>query len=558
MTARPIDWAACLHTPVADTTTLLLHDGVFNLTAAMLLLAVMLAAPLALWTRRRYRLRVTRLMGLEQVAPAPGAPASPADAAPAAAARPGGDPAAAVRSAERRVLRATALAWLAFGLLGVWIAGLDADADAQAGSWQRWGQGVGAALLALGPLMTNLPPRWSRWSHATGAVAGALALALLGLVDTSATDPQPDPLWQTALIFCAVVLGYALMFHRGLRGHVQPLAVLLGVGLLAVVLPYAWVEKHSGTCLQVLGDLPDGAPEGAWLLLGLSMLLLAGVWLGFRALTGLVRLIERGWLGELSLGSALCLGLIAVGMVFAQAPEAGVDVSALHLLAAPAWLAGTFLVYGLARRRAPRAGPAPQLLVLRVFSDDARRHDLLDGLQARWRYLGPVHQIGGPDMVAMNVDPYEAAMFLASRLHELFLPAATDTARLQARLDMRADRDGRFRVNEVFCFNTAWRRTVEQLMQCSDAIVLDLRGLTARREGTSFEITRLAALGRLDRALALGDDSTDWAHVDALLRGHGADPAQLQRLQADAGGGGAAGAEALFRRLMQAGRVLQP
>jgi hypothetical protein len=555
MTVARIDWAACLHTPVADPTTLLLSDGLFNLSAAMLVVAVMVAAPLAWWTRRRYRLRVTRLMGLEQVVPAPGATGVAAAAAAAANAMPAATAAPAVADAAddaaarmRRVTRATLLAWLGFGALGVAVAGV-----AGAQTWaQRIGLGIGAALLALGPVMTNLPPRWARRAHLAGAVAGLAAIVLMAALDDGPPDPQPDPWWQTALTAAAVALAYALMFHRRLRGQVQPLAVLLAVGLFAVVLPYALIEWNTGTCMAEVAALPDGAPEGAMSLLGFTALLLAGLWLGFRALTGLVRLIERGWLSELSLGCALCLLLIAVALVFAMAPEARHEVRAAHLVAPLLWAAGSFALYALALGPALPAGPAPQLLVLRVFSDDARRHDLLDGLQARWRYLGPVHQIGGPDMVAMNVDPYEAAMFLASRLHELFLPAALDTAQLQARLDARPDRDGRYRINEVFCFNSAWRRTVEQLMQLSDAIVLDLRGLTAQREGTSFEIARLAALGRLDRVLALGDAATDWAHVDALLQRHGADGRQLPRLQADAAGHGEAAAEALFRQLVQA------
>ncbi len=81
-----------------------------------------------------------------------------------------------------------------------------------------------------------------------------------------------------------------------------------------------------------------------------------------------------------------------------------------------------------------------------------------------------------------------------------------------------------------------------------------MRGLTAQREGTSFEIGLLARLGKLARVLAVGDDSTDWAHVDALLRRHGGDPAGLQRLRADAPGKGNASeaADALFSQLLRA------
>ncbi len=199
------------------------------------------------------------------------------------------------------------------------------------------------------------------------------------------------------------------MFHRSLRGQVQPLAVLLAVGLLAVVLPYGLLERHTGSCMAELDALPEGSPLASLGVLAMMVLVLAGVWLGFRALTGLVRLIERGWLSELSLGSALCLVVIAATLVLGMAPEEAGDIQAWHMAAPLTWLAATFSLYALMLGKAPPAPAGPQLLVLRVFSQDSRRHTLPDAVQARWRYVDPVHQIGGADMVAMNVDPSCAA-----------------------------------------------------------------------------------------------------------------------------------------------------
>jgi hypothetical protein len=556
VTGLRIDWAACLQRPLAEGSDLLLADGIFHTTAAVVFVAVMLAAPLAWWARHRYRRAVMRLMGMEQVASAP-APArgdpTPADAGPVLGPAPDRTAAADVQARMRRITRATLLAWLAFGLLGVVVAVAIGPQP-----WpMRLAAGGGAALLALGPVLTNLPPRWSAWSHRAGLVGGLAALLWMGLADSSPDDADTEPWWETVVIFSGLALAYALMFHRRLRGLMQPLALLLALIALTIMLPYAWLERLAGSCSQELSRLPDGAPETALSGMLVAQLGVLGLWLGLRALSGLARLIARGWLSELSLGCALCLLLIALFLTLAMVPEANSALQpapGLALLLAPiAWALGSFAVYALALGPPPAAGPAPQLLVLRVFSHDTRRHDLLDGLQARWRYLGPVHQIGGPDMVAMNIDPYEATMFLSSQLHTLFLPGAIDTRQLQARLDTRPDHDGRYRINEVFCFNTAWRRTVEQLMQLSDAIVLDLRGLTDQREGTSHEIGRLAALGLLDRTLALGDGDTDWDHVDALVRQHGADPQALQRLQADAAQPDRHAPDALFQRLMLAG-----
>ena len=82
--------------------------------------------------------------------------------------------------------------------------------------------------------------------------------------------------------------------------------------------------------------------------------------------------------------------------------------------------------------------------MLRVFAHHRKQLKLLDELQSRWRYVGPVHQIGGPDLATTNVDPHECALFLVGRLHDYFLPTATSPAQLSNRLHSRPDREGRY------------------------------------------------------------------------------------------------------------------
>ena len=133
-------------------------------------------------------------------------------------------------------------------------------------------------------------------------------------------------------------------------------------------------------------------------------------------------------------------------------------------------------------------------------------------------------------MVDLNVDPYECSMFLSNRLHDLYLPAALSAEQLLNRLNDAVDREGRYRINEMFNFNTAWRANVEQLILLSKTILLDLRGLTAEREGTSFEIGLLARHKLFDRVIAIGDKQTDWAHVDSLLQAAGSSLDGLKRV----------------------------
>jgi hypothetical protein len=144
-------------------------------------------------------------------------------------------------------------------------------------------------------------------------------------------------------------------------------------------------------------------------------------------------------------------------------------------------------------------------------------------------YAGPVLQIGGPDLARLNVNPYEFALFLGMRTHQLFLPSEVTKERLLSGLDLAPDREGRFRIAEVFCFDSAWRSTVQALIGTSDAILLDLRGFGPQRAGTGYELAQLASLGRLDRTVVVGDATTDWSYFEALA---GSEAKSIVRLDA--------------------------
>jgi hypothetical protein len=514
--------------PASDT---LLSEGTLTLIAGLLLLALVLAAAAAPLLRRYYKRRVLRLMGLNQVAPRP-----LVTGAGKAAQTPGGRPAVPfaqhgadglallARQREHRVTRATVSAWLTFAGLAPLVAGVDPAAGLAA----RLAFFFMAALLALGPALTNLPEGWNRWPRATGFTGRETNGQVIG-----------KPLW---LASGGASLG---RWYRRLRGQVLPMFVVLAAWMLLFFGIYAYLEPRGGDAwLTRLGEAQEGSSIFTAGQLIVPLFFVLFLWVGFRLLDGLARLIRRGWVSELSLGSAVSLTVIAIIMVAEADERHGFWSACAPLL----WVGATLGVYALALGRPPGDATGPQLLVLRVFSKDTSKQTLLDELQARWRYLGPVHQIGGPDMVDLNVDPYEASMFLSSRLHELFLPLAPGFSQLKERLQTAPDHEGRFFINEVFCFNTAWRSTVDQLIHLSDAIVLDVRGLTAQREGTGHEIRLMARAALLTKVLAVVDDTTDWAHVESLLRTEGADPGCLMRLSV----GTESQSQELFTKLLQA------
>ena len=530
---------SCLSRPSASPETLLLSEGFHFTLVAILLMALIgsaLASPLV---RRGYRRRVVRLMRFDQVAPRPSQWwSSKADAEESstyiAKVTPGSGSDASdlsdlVMRRERRITVATTLAWSAFVMSAVPVASwVLADSPVS----DRGYFVVVAGLLALGPHFINLPRRFARRALVVGLIACALAALLIDSLSvpvtavatpSSGTDDLGGGEWAIAV---GAALAYVSIFHRRLRGLVLPVFVVAAVALMLIVIPLGYIEPYLGSCLGEMSE-PGQGEQSAPFVLAVGMLMALAVWLGFKALDGLAKLVEAGWLSELSLISVVSLALIAMILIAGSLTEQTTSPSRwLAWLWLP-WLVAAAATYALTLRRHLPANASPRLLVLRVFAHHRKQLKLLDELQSRWRYVGPVHQIGGPDLAITNVDPNECALYLVGRLHDYFLPAAATPVQLAKRLHTRADHEGRYGIGEVFCFNSAWQGTVEQLMQISDAILLDLRGLTAQRKGTSYELRVLARTGLLDRVVAIGDKDTDWTLVDTLLIDEGQEPRRL-------------------------------
>jgi len=533
-------WAACQAMPAEDT---LFNDGPLVLAFGSLVISLFFAAALAPFVRRRYRNKVTRLMGLNQLAaPAPDSSTPLPEATTPRRTFKAEGLATVATQREKRIQRASLAAWAAFVGAALLLMVIKQDTVSD---------GLGFVLLmavvGTGALQNNWPAR-QPW-RAKGLLACSVALTVLmcWALWPDAQDKDFDDTLATALLLGPLFgAGYFVSFQRSLRGQVLPVFTLALCSVLGYMLLIGWAEQAFGTCWSKLdsGEAGPWAGAGHQLLIMLPTLL--GLWLGFAALAGMARSLERGWVNEVSLVSLANLAFWAATVSTAYVSDKETMAASWAPLLLLGWVAATVGAYALALGRPPDDGPGPQLLVLRVFSHHSRHHDLLDVVQGRWRMVGAVHQIGGPDMVALNVDPYESMKFLANRLHELFLPSGISLSALQARLHTRPDKEGRYRINEVFCFNTAWQATVVQLMQLSDVIVLDVRNMKAERHGTGFEISQLAQRGLLSRVVAVGDRDTDWAHVDTLMHQAGQDPATLQRLT----NGDEDVAEALFQRLL--------
>jgi hypothetical protein len=184
--------------------------------------------------------------------------------------------------------------------------------------------------------------------------------------------------------------------------------------------------------------------------------------------------------------------MVIITMLCAYAPgytELGLNPWSLGVI--PPIIGGLWL-YRKQLKRIEPWNPPKALLLLRVFAQDRRGERLLDEVAFRWRFIGPIHMIGGPDLAKTNLDLDELLLFLRRRLYRLFVTDQPSLQRRLAALDWEPDPDVRYRINESFCSDNMWQETVRELLDVSHAVLLDLRGFTAARRGTAFEIRLLA------------------------------------------------------------------
>jgi hypothetical protein len=169
--------------------------------------------------------------------------------------------------------------------------------------------------------------------------------------------------------------------------------------------------------------------------------------------------------------------------------------------------------------RPGNSGDSPSLLLLRVFALGRKSERLYDALAKRWLRAGSISMIAGPDLVESTVEPHEFLEFLGGHLSRRFVRSDAD---LQRRLEAKQsgpDPDGRYRVNEFFCYADTWRHVMRALAAGTDAILMDLRSFSPSNQGCLYELEQLLDSVPLERIVFLIDDSTDQAFLERSLQG---------------------------------------
>lgn len=171
-----------------------------------------------------------------------------------------------------------------------------------------------------------------------------------------------------------------------------------------------------------------------------------------------------------------------------------------------------------ARLLVDRAAAPLGLTFLRVFSLGRRSESLFERLAKCWRHVGNIQMIAGPDLATSTVQPHQFLDYLGRRLHRHFVSDSTSLQRSLEERDRHADPDGRFRVNNFFCYEDTWKAVLPELVRAGDSVLMDLRSFSEGSTGCIHELQFLVAEVPFPRCLLLVDETTDEAFLDATLR----------------------------------------
>ena len=316
--------------------------------------------------------------------------------------------------------------------------------------------------------------------------AASIPLALIALTG-----------WGRVRAVTPLVLAATLLF--GFALILSPELLIRGLDIVAFRSSSDSMALSSpGTCRYVLFMLVS-LPVG---------------WIAWRLLTGLADAFARKRFSDVQL-------VIDCWWAIVAAEVTATSLSSTYGFAGIAGGMAAFVVYRVSvfavLRGFRAAETAPRLLLLRVFGYQARTESLFDRVAQMWRFHGPVQLIAGVDLAMRTADPGDLLALLNGRLAEVYVRTPEDVSDRLARLDLRPDPDGRFRINEVYCHENTWRPTLEALLDASDIVLMDLRSFSASNAGCVFELQQLVSRLASDDIVFVCDKTTDLPLLHQIL-----------------------------------------
>ena len=380
-----------------------------------------------------------------------------------------------------------------------------------------------ALLLAL---------RWTQtlWLAALFVVSGSLLVVMVTLAGQIVrgafnTAPLTNIYWSIAqLAATAYVPAFVLLLIsrrriRAVFAMTLTATILFGVGLMGfrrIALEMFGVAALKTLILEIaLETTTDVAYYAIYMLLALPV-----GWVVWHVLRRLAVAFEHKAFSDIQLVVDCWFAIVTMELIVTQltAPYglAGIAIGAGALVAYRAGVEIVLRVWPPAVRPGTESAP-PRLLLLRVFGHQSRTERLFDFIARQWRFRGPVQLIAGADLAMRTVDPGDVLAFVSGRLRNQYVASADEVPGRIARLDMRPDPDGRFRINELYCLHDTWKKTLQTLLRVTDMVVMDLRGFTRQSKGCLYELQQIVASIAADRIVLIADRATDQALLEETL-----------------------------------------
>ncbi len=127
--------------------------------------------------------------------------------------------------------------------------------------------------------------------------------------------------------------------------------------------------------------------------------------------------------------------------------------------------------------------------------------------------------ISGKDLALRTLEPNELFSFLNGHLQDSFITDHTHLQKEITSLDFDFDPDGRYRINEFFCFDSTWKMALNALISKTGLVLMDLRNYHSKRAGCSYELDIIANSHHLQKIIMLFNSETDIKTANHLL-GH--------------------------------------
>jgi hypothetical protein len=318
-----------------------------------------------------------------------------------------------------------------------------------------------------------------------------------------------DPLWTWLGMNTIPTAAFLVTQHRRIRAIGPILFALAGVSLLGASVAFNLMASFSKVLEALVNELHAARPL-------FYFIIAAGFVCGCGG--AVVIAVCMRWLYANKRISEHMLEIFSTWFMFvlswavAQSYSGGVSALLWAMSGFP-----VFVFVALLAMRRPEGGPSASLLLLRVFVGDTDSRQLWDALGKTWRHLGPVHMIAGPDLSSTSIEPHEFFDYVLGRLRARFVATQADLSRAEAMLDSVPDPDGRYRANDLFCFDDTWRAAFLTLLSGVDVILMDLRGLSPERKGTLFELEQVAVKVPAHKLVTLVNSTTHLGLVHATI-----------------------------------------